>query len=52
MSILESVPLQRRFDLADPDLEIIRTWIEKTGIRWGIDAAHRADLGPAGVRRE
>ncbi len=45
MSILESVALQRRFDLAEPDLEIIRTWIEKTGIRWGIDAAHRAALG-------
>lgn len=45
MSILESVPLQRNFDLAEPDLEIIRTWIEKTGIRWGIDAAHRAALG-------
>ena len=45
MNILESVPLQRNFDLAEPDLEIIRTWIEKTGIRWGIDAAHRAELG-------
>ena len=45
MSILESAPLQRRFGLAEPDLEIIRTWIEATGIRWGIDAAHRAALG-------
>ena len=45
LSILESVPLQRNFDLAEPDLEIIRTWIEETGIRWGIDAAHRAELG-------
>lgn len=45
VSILESAPLQRRFELAEPDLEIVRTWIEKTGIRWGIDAAHRAALG-------
>jgi exodeoxyribonuclease V gamma subunit len=45
VSILESEPLQRRFELAEPDLEIIRSWIEKTGIRWGIDAAHRAALG-------
>ena len=45
MSILESVALQHRFDLGEPDLEIIRSWIEKTGIRWGIDAAHRAQLG-------
>ena len=52
MSILESVALQRRFELAEPDLEIIRTWIEKTGIRWGIDAAHRAAARPAGVWRK
>ena len=45
MSILESVALQHRFELGEPDLEIIRSWIEKTGIRWGIDAAHRAQLG-------
>ncbi len=45
LNILESVPLQRNFDLAEPDLEIIRTWIEETGIRWGVDAAHRAALG-------
>jgi exodeoxyribonuclease V gamma subunit len=45
LNILESVPLQRNFGLAEPDLEIIRVWIEETGIRWGIDAAHRAELG-------
>ena len=45
MSILESGTLLRRFDLVDSDLEIIRTWIDKAGIRWGIDAAQRKDLG-------
>jgi exodeoxyribonuclease V gamma subunit len=45
LSILESTALQRHFSLTEPDLETIRTWIEKTGIRWGIDAAHRAELG-------
>ncbi len=45
VGILESAPLQRRFELADTDLEIIRTWIEQTGIRWGIDAEQRAALG-------
>jgi exodeoxyribonuclease V gamma subunit len=44
MSILESLPLQRRFHLTESDLETIRSWVEKTGIRWGIDAAHRAEL--------
>ena len=45
LNILESVPLQRNFELVESDLEIIRTWIEQTGIRWGIDAAQRAELG-------
>ncbi|MBA3651088.1 MAG: exodeoxyribonuclease V subunit gamma, partial [Chthoniobacterales bacterium] len=45
VGILESGALQRRFELADSDLEIIRTWIEQTGIRWGIDAEQRASLG-------
>ncbi len=45
VGILESAALQRRFELADSDLEIIRTWIEQTGICWGIDAEQRAALG-------
>lgn len=45
MSILESGTLLRRFDLVDSDLEIIRTWIDRAGIRWGIDAAQRQDFG-------
>ena len=45
MSILESTPLQRKFDLVETDLETIRVWIEEAGIRWGIDAAQRGELG-------
>jgi len=45
LSLLEAEALQRRFALAEADLETIRTWVDKTGIRWGIDAAHRGELG-------
>ncbi|HEY5036699.1 MAG TPA: exodeoxyribonuclease V subunit gamma [Chthoniobacterales bacterium] len=45
VAILESSALQGRFELVDSDLEIIRAWIEQTGIRWGIDAEQRAALG-------
>ncbi len=45
LSVLESGALRRRFEIADTDLETIRTWIAETGIRWGIDAAQRAALG-------
>ena len=45
LNLLESAALRERFELSEPDLEIIRTWIEESGIRWGIDATHRARLG-------
>jgi exodeoxyribonuclease V gamma subunit len=45
LNILESPAVQRRFQLAQSDLETIRVWIEKAAIRWGIDAAHREKLG-------
>jgi exodeoxyribonuclease V gamma subunit len=42
LNLFESEALRERFELREPDLEIIRSWIEESGIRWGIDAAHRA----------
>ncbi len=45
ISLLESSALQRRFELVEADLNLIRGWIEQTGIRWGIDAAQRTALG-------
>ena len=44
-SLLETPAIQRRFELEEDDLPILRTWTRKTGIRWGIDSAHRAGLG-------
>ncbi|GAB4169648.1 MAG: exodeoxyribonuclease V subunit gamma [Terrimicrobiaceae bacterium] len=44
-SFLERSPIRQRFEFSDDDLEIIRTWVESTGIRWGIDARHRQRLG-------
>jgi exodeoxyribonuclease V gamma subunit len=41
-ALLSARPVRRRFELQEPDLEIIRQWIDQTGIRWGIDGAHRA----------
>jgi exodeoxyribonuclease V gamma subunit len=45
LNILESPAVQGRFQLMQADLEIIRVWIDKVTIRWGIDAAHREKLG-------
>ncbi|MFP4309621.1 MAG: exodeoxyribonuclease V subunit gamma [Desulfococcaceae bacterium] len=46
LDLLESPPVRRRFGLESAaDLEAIRGWIRDAGIRWGIDAENRAELG-------
>ncbi len=35
-------PVRRRFGLRDDDLARLQRWISDSGIRWGLDAAHRA----------
>jgi len=42
---LEAAPVRSRFGLTEEDLELIANWIRESGIRWGLDAAHRAALG-------
>jgi exodeoxyribonuclease V gamma subunit len=43
MELLEVPAIQLRFNISDQDLPEIQNWIRKTGIRWGIDAASRAE---------
>jgi len=35
-------PVRRRFRLDDEDLARMKEWVAATGIRWGLDADHRA----------
>jgi exodeoxyribonuclease V gamma subunit len=44
-------PVRRRFHLDDDDLARVEEWIGSAGIRWGLDAAHRApfQLGAVGA---
>ncbi len=48
-------PVRRRFGFDDDDLARMEDWVADSGIRWGLDAAHRApfELGalPAGTWR-
>lgn len=39
--------LARRFGIDDAGLELLSRWVSRAGIRWGLDAAHRAALGLA-----
>jgi exodeoxyribonuclease V gamma subunit len=40
--LLASPPVSRRFSLESDELDLIRLWIEKTGIRWGMDEHDRS----------
>ncbi|MEP6463029.1 MAG: exodeoxyribonuclease V subunit gamma [Frankiaceae bacterium] len=42
LDLAASPPVRRRFDFDDDDLERVRDWVTRSGIRWGLDAAHRA----------
>ena len=48
--LLDVPALARRFGLSEDDLPTLGQWIEGAGVRWGLDAGHRAGLGlaPAG----
>lgn len=47
VSILESPAVQRKFDLLESDLDLIRKWVKETRIRWGIDGESRSRMGLA-----
>jgi exodeoxyribonuclease V gamma subunit len=45
MDFLARDGVRERFGIEPGDLEILRGWVERAGIRWGIDAAHRGAEG-------
>ena len=45
LALLEAQAVRTRFGLAESDLPLVRHWVDEAGIRWGRDAAHRAQLG-------
>jgi len=42
---LQTPAVARRFGLDESDLELIDGWLRETGVRWGLDSAHREQLG-------
>jgi exodeoxyribonuclease V gamma subunit len=55
LDLADREPVRRRFALDDDDLARIEEWVADSGIRWGLDAAHRAPFKleslPAGTWR-
>lgn len=44
LSLLELPAIRRRFQINESELPLITRWIRDSGIRWGLDGAHRRDL--------
>ena len=42
LDLADREPVRRRFRLDDDDLTRLQDWVADSGIRWGLDAAHRA----------
>jgi exodeoxyribonuclease V gamma subunit len=42
LDLADREPVRRRFRFDDDDLARMREWVAASGIRWGLDAAHRA----------
>ena len=47
-ALLQSPVFRQKFGFDDAQLARLRHWIHESGIRWGIDATHRAALGLPG----
>jgi len=44
LDLLGREPIRRRFQILDEELEVLRQWVADSGIRWGVDAAHRQEV--------
>jgi exodeoxyribonuclease V gamma subunit len=43
--LLDEPAVRRRWGWDEQDRQALQSWVEDSGIRWGISAAHRASLG-------
>ena len=55
LDLADREPVRRRFRLDDDDVARLEDWVAESGIRWGLDAEHRAPFRleklPAGTWR-
>ena len=47
LDLISTAPVRRRFGFSDNDLDTITSWVQESGVRWGLDAQHRARFGLA-----
>ncbi len=49
LDIAAAEPVRRRFGFDEDSLDRIRGWVSSSGVRWGLDAAHRAPFSMQAV---
>jgi exodeoxyribonuclease V gamma subunit len=49
VDLLQQPLIGRRFGIDAEELEVIEDWLKVSGIRWGLDAGHRRELGVPGT---
>ena len=51
LALLQQAPVARRFGLDEAELQQLHSWMQASGMRWALNAAHRASLElPADAR--
>lgn len=45
LNILEIPSVAASYDISADELSLMREWLHQSGVRWGFDAKHRAELG-------
>ncbi len=45
LNILEIPSVAASYDISADELSMMREWLHQSGVRWGLDAKHRAELG-------
>lgn len=45
LDLLRIAAVRRRFAIDAEDVDLLRRWVGRSGVRWGVDDAHRAELG-------
>ncbi|MET0154118.1 MAG: exodeoxyribonuclease V subunit gamma [Candidatus Binatia bacterium] len=48
--LLAMEPVRARFDIQAHELDTLRSWIDRAGIRWGVDEMHREGEGQLAIR--
>lgn len=48
LDLMAAEPVRRRFGFSDDDVDVLTGWVQRSGVRWGVDDAQRQRFGLSG----